>query len=327
MIELKAPGKVFLAGEYSVMTPGQPALIMAVDRHLTVFRSDSARFRIEIPRWGLDLSADESGSFETDGTDPRRDFIIRLLNETRALVPGAAPVHLVADMGPKDLLSRDLGLGTSAAWSVIFARSLMKDTPWDSKDTLEVALRSHSAAQGGRGSGADVATAWAGRSIRFVRSKTTTPSVTALAEPPRFLARILYSGTSQRTGPAVKKYEALAKTRPAALQNFVAQNNGAVRRMEEVLADPPKVVAAIKRANRALTYLANQMGISAPTSPWMEQGLNIIKSAVKPCGALGGDCMLAATAFPRYLPELESLAISAGYEVLPIRPIFGAEPK
>lgn len=32
----RAPGKLFLAGEYAVVEPGQPALIMAVDRYLTV---------------------------------------------------------------------------------------------------------------------------------------------------------------------------------------------------------------------------------------------------------------------------------------------------
>lgn len=32
----RAPGKLFIAGEYAVVEPGQPAVLVAVDRHLTV---------------------------------------------------------------------------------------------------------------------------------------------------------------------------------------------------------------------------------------------------------------------------------------------------
>ena len=31
-IQATAPGKLFIAGEYAVVTPGQPALIVAVNR-------------------------------------------------------------------------------------------------------------------------------------------------------------------------------------------------------------------------------------------------------------------------------------------------------
>ncbi|MCL1871906.1 MAG: hypothetical protein FWF90_16040 [Promicromonosporaceae bacterium] len=36
MIVERAPGKLFVAGEFAVVEPGQPAVLMAVDRHLTV---------------------------------------------------------------------------------------------------------------------------------------------------------------------------------------------------------------------------------------------------------------------------------------------------
>ena len=35
-IQATAPGKLFIAGEYAVVTPGQPALIAAVNRYVTV---------------------------------------------------------------------------------------------------------------------------------------------------------------------------------------------------------------------------------------------------------------------------------------------------
>ena len=36
-----APGKLYVAGEYAVVTPGQPALLIAVDRYMTVTVTDA----------------------------------------------------------------------------------------------------------------------------------------------------------------------------------------------------------------------------------------------------------------------------------------------
>ena len=32
MIETRAPGKLFIAGEYAVVEPGEPSVLVAVDR-------------------------------------------------------------------------------------------------------------------------------------------------------------------------------------------------------------------------------------------------------------------------------------------------------
>ena len=36
MIEVSAPGKLFIAGEYAVVEPGHPAIIVAVDQFISV---------------------------------------------------------------------------------------------------------------------------------------------------------------------------------------------------------------------------------------------------------------------------------------------------
>ena len=41
MIETRAPGKLFIAGEYAVVEPGQPAVLIAVDRCITVQLTES----------------------------------------------------------------------------------------------------------------------------------------------------------------------------------------------------------------------------------------------------------------------------------------------
>ena len=41
MITVRAPGKLFIAGEYAVVEPGQPAVIIAIDRYLAVTLTES----------------------------------------------------------------------------------------------------------------------------------------------------------------------------------------------------------------------------------------------------------------------------------------------
>ncbi len=36
MIEVSAPGKLYIAGEYAVVEPGHPAIIVAIDQFMTV---------------------------------------------------------------------------------------------------------------------------------------------------------------------------------------------------------------------------------------------------------------------------------------------------
>ena len=42
----KVPGKLFLAGEYAVVESGNPAVIAAVDRYLTV-SIECSRFKVQ----------------------------------------------------------------------------------------------------------------------------------------------------------------------------------------------------------------------------------------------------------------------------------------
>ena len=43
MISASAPGKLYIAGEYAVVEPGHPAILVAVDRFVTVSVSPATR--------------------------------------------------------------------------------------------------------------------------------------------------------------------------------------------------------------------------------------------------------------------------------------------
>jgi phosphomevalonate kinase len=42
LIETRAPGKLFILGEYAVVEPGEPAVLVAVDRYLRVRLTECA---------------------------------------------------------------------------------------------------------------------------------------------------------------------------------------------------------------------------------------------------------------------------------------------
>ena len=44
MIEASAPGKLYIAGEYAVLEPGHPAILVALDQYITV-RLNKAKFQ------------------------------------------------------------------------------------------------------------------------------------------------------------------------------------------------------------------------------------------------------------------------------------------
>lgn len=42
MIEARAPGKLYIAGEYAVVEPAQPAVLVTVDRYLSIQLTESS---------------------------------------------------------------------------------------------------------------------------------------------------------------------------------------------------------------------------------------------------------------------------------------------
>src|SRR5690554_4659283 len=58
MITLKVPGKLFIIGEYSVIKPGNEAVLVGVDKfiHVKIKESDDYEFRSELGRFRWMLS-------------------------------------------------------------------------------------------------------------------------------------------------------------------------------------------------------------------------------------------------------------------------------
>jgi phosphomevalonate kinase len=160
-----APGKLFLAGEYAVLEGGV-ALLAAVQRYAV------GQFLPE---------------FEPE-TDLVAEAVARA-RETLGEVSDAVPegTALVDTAGFSEGGVK-LGLGSSAATAVAAVGAVLEyagvSLATNKELLFSVADAAHRAAQGGVGSGADIAAAVYGGFVRFVRMSGGAPIISRSTAPP-----------------------------------------------------------------------------------------------------------------------------------------------
>ena len=125
MIETRAPGKLFIAGEYAVVEPGQSAVLIAVDRCITVRLTESeGAGRIHSSEYG---QAPVIWRREDDGehiiVDERPfDYVLSAISTVEELRSGrgASPRYFDLEISSElnDADGRKFGLGSSAAVTV-----------------------------------------------------------------------------------------------------------------------------------------------------------------------------------------------------------------
>ena len=191
---VSAPGKVFLVGEYAVLDGGT-AVVAAVDRRAI------GRF---VP------GAAPSTPLVAEAIRSVGDH----LGEIGAALPDGAPV---IDSSRFSSAGGKLGLGSSAAAAVVAVGALLdaagQDVEGDRVLAFTLADRAHRAAQGGRGSGADVAAAVFGGVIGYSRAADGAPVVRTLGRVPGELV-VFSAGAPRSTVTSIRDVEALAERDP-----------------------------------------------------------------------------------------------------------------
>jgi mevalonate kinase len=157
-----APGKLFLVGEYAVLD-GAPAVVAAVSRHAV------AQFI--------------AGGAPDSDVVAEAVFAARSgLGERAAALP---PGSVMVDTSAFAAGETKLGLGSSAATAVASVAAVLElaGLPVATHRDLcfSMADQAHRAAQGGLGSGADVAAAVHGGLIQYRRSGATFPQIERLS--------------------------------------------------------------------------------------------------------------------------------------------------
>jgi phosphomevalonate kinase len=303
MTAIGAAGKLFFAGEYGVLHGGT-AVVAAVDRGVV------ARF---VP-----------------GAAPASPVVAEALAAVRAhcaatgaTLPEGAPEIDSAALSEN---GRKLGLGSSAAVAAAAVASLL-DAAGDDVEgerwlVFVLADRAHRAAQGGRGSGADVAAAVFGGVLAYTRPEIGAPTVRALLPPAAVTPVVVSTGAPSGTVDHVRAVERLAARDPGSharrLRDIRQAADAFLAAYES--GDAGALLGAVGAAHEALAALGRDADLAIVT-PALEAAAALARElggAAKPSGAGGGDVGVAFFADPDAAQRFRTRAARHDLSILSI---------
>ncbi|BBA98093.1 putative phosphomevalonate kinase [Actinacidiphila reveromycinica] len=354
----RAPGKLFVVGEYAVVEPGNPAVLVAVDRYVTVTLTGPAGHGVEIssdlgPRGArLRWSRGRLRPYGTgDGADAGAglahvtgaiETVARLLAERGCPAPsfGVSIESDLHDHGTK------YGLGSSAAVTVatVAATAAYCGLALSAEERFRLALLA-TAGIDPKGSGGDLAAGTWGGWIAYRAPDRDAVLALARERGIEEALRAPWPGFGVRRLPAPEglALEVGWTGTPASTTALVAdlhrrqwRGTDAHRRFVRTTADCARAAAAalerrcgrelkeqVRRARQELARLDDEvaLGIFTPRLTALCEAAEAVGGAAKPSGAGGGDCGIALldAAAPHDIARLRERWARAGVRPLRIR--------
>ena len=320
-MKLRAPGKVFLAGEYAVLERGRPALVVGIDKFLEATVEPAAS-----------LAISHRGIVWTGGPPPPElRFAVRAVQ----LAKPVRPFRLVYE-NELAIAGKKLGLGGSAAATVLAVRASRPELT--GQQTLSLALKAHWIEQGGSGSGGDVAASTLGGVLR-VAGRIPWRSVEEamqdqlleaqpiearrLAVPGDLRLLLAFTGEPADTRVLVRQVRALAKGDGPRWRVCESAITKACEALSVALESSQREAAlqAIRDGAAAMALLGE-----AAKAPIVTEALakacalaSAAGAAAKPSGAGGGDCAVVLAFGDEALARAEA-ALKPHFETFRIAP-------
>jgi phosphomevalonate kinase len=355
----RAPGKLFVAGEFAVVEPGTPAILVAVDRYVTVTVSGSGDADVVISsdlgprrvRWAW-----HDGRLGACGSDDEQragsglahvvsaiEVVSRLLAERDLPVPAlsvsvSSSLH---DNGTK------LGLGSSGAVTVATVAAVASFCGLELTPDLRFRL-SVLATVGVdvRASGGDLAAStWGGWIMyrspdrtavldlsrrRGVEDTLRAPwpgfEVRRLPPPDGLSLEVGWTGTPASTTALISDLYRRPWRGSASHRRFVNATTDCVRASVSALerGDRHALQDQIRCARQELTRLDDEVGLGIFTAGLTAlcAAAEAVGGAAKPSGAGGGDCGIALfdADASRDIADVRGRWAAAGVRPLPIHP-------
>lgn len=263
---LRIPGNLLLLGEYAVLEPGGLGIVMAVEPYVVASWASAPHFCL------TGVTPQASDRWHPGAAE--ETFIARAAAALYGRLKNQAGVELNTLRVALELDSCDFfdsrgnkrGFGSSAAvvvalvTSVAHALSAADPAALERVDLLQTAVEVHRAAQGGRGSGYDIAASLHGGIGLFYGGPH--PRFTPLNHS-RLPQLFLRTGPAAVSTPeAIVRYEGLKRRAPALISRFVEASNRAV----EAFARAPawrSQRTALARARDAAAALGDAIGVPA----------------------------------------------------------------
>lgn len=184
------------------------------------------------------------------------------------------------------------------------------------RDTIfATAWRAHRAAQGGVGSGADVAASTYGGIVRFTPGRRWLPRVAAMPRPVDAILLAAWTGAAAATTKLVAGYNALPRD---ARHDFVRASRASVDCLARALRRGSLSSHALDAGGAALARLAGATNLPLLT-PRLRELVAIARAhgvAAKPSGAGGGDCGIALTTDAKLARRVRAAWQAAGLQPL-----------
>ena len=251
-LTVAAPGNVLLLGEYAITESDAPGIALGVLPEVRATFDEARPPRI-VGRMGA-----RSFTWSPTGCD---SALLSALVRECGTPAGTVEVDSSALTGPHG----KLGLGSSAAVAAVVAALLQhRDGPSDGdgeadrRRVFRAALAAHRSAQGGRGSGYDVAASvWSGV-VHFTGGNL--PAV--CRHRPSVLPRLyLIAGTQPLATPgAVARYEQWCRCAPALADEFRRRSRDTVEQFVAAT-DAAECCVAIRTGGELIRWLGVRIGV------------------------------------------------------------------
>lgn len=330
VIETQAPGKLYIAGEYAVVEPGNPAVLVAVDRFITVRLSESADLGLvhssEYGRMPVVWRRDPATGSVVVEHHPY-DYVTSAINtverlrEERGIDPKYFDLHITSQLD--DSNGQKFGLGSSAAVVVatVAAIDQFYGLQLSTMERFKIALLA-TVAVSPASSGGDIAASTFGGWIcysspnrdslrRFAEEHSITESLTAagwdpfavqrLPEPSAVKLRVGWTGSPASTEELVGSVQHSSPADSPQYTTFLRESRAMVTELTEALSEDSETAESamrlIRTARSVLVQLQSSSGITIETQQLTElcEIAEAHGAAGKPSGAGGGDCGIVLT--------------------------------
>ncbi|MDP4084886.1 MAG: phosphomevalonate kinase [Bacillota bacterium] len=347
---VRVPGKLLIAGDYAVLEPNQQAVVVAINRYITVNIEHSSENRISLPQLGLinvTWNFDDK-HIQFNIVDSRLHFIqnsILIANQfLRENSIPLKPIQLTIKSDLDDpLTGRKYGLGSSAAVvvavisSILTVNSIARFQP-TLEQVFKLSAIAHLLTQK-NGSGVDIAASTFGGWLAYssfqpewvlnelnrngsiselIMKSWPNLNITSLYPPASLNLCVGWTGEPARTGPMINKVEKIRNHK--LYSNFLQESKKAVINLIRSFEtkDCKDAVASLTINRNALKMLMKTANLSIET-PLLKKLSDLAETfgSGKSSGAGGGDCGIAFTENEDYAMELKLVWEKAG--IIPLK--------
>lgn len=331
-VTASAPGKLVLIGEYVVLE-GAPAVVLAVDRRARVCLRDSedSDWHIDAPDLGIrDARGRLNGAGRLDWLQLAQAQGERLALVARVLEAAQAegetiPAHVVLDTQAffaDDPAHSKLGLGSSAALAVALSGAVHAHNQRGTPELAALRL-AHCQAQGGRGSGLDIATSLAGGVLIYCLHNQQPYAVPSVW-PETLELCCVWSGTTAHTGTFLQRLDAWRERSPSSFAALMSDLGALAEEAAKVIMDgnTATLIDVMAAYASALDALGQASGLDIVCNEHRAIGAVATACGVtyKTSGAGGGDAGIAVSDDAERIRHFRQRVADAGFMPLDLKP-------